>query len=420
MEVIFFLILLLRLVVGSEAILNDQLLGATLEGDVKEILSLVRRGANPNIMLALQTPLLAVCNAGNIEAAKELIRLGADPNFGEACYPLLVAIESHNLELVKVLIESGCSSLNHSATLLAVNNGPFEIVKLLVDHFGFDLNHQEIPLQVERLLIESSQRGVATIFEYILKCIPDSLIQMELKWTVYQMCFHWFKEDIWAIFVASGWLKNLVNSLGEPVLLNMLNINLNYHASILIRDGVNVNHCDNYGNRALHVIKSEEHVENLLRAGADLEVVNHKGQTPLISALERQRRDAATALLKHGANPNAIDNIGCKPLILSMPTVSFMKDHASLFMTILHHPRLDLDSIAQEAIDCVFALSDTGLRDIVFASTIKEELNFRRSFVLLVCGSRFDQQCNINTTTLPSEIISIVLQYLSQLNRSDL
>ena len=92
-----------------------------------------------------------------------------------------------------------------------------------------------------------------------------------------------------------------------------------------IADGANVNARDNSGNALNHATANRmprAHligghkgiVELLIAAGADVNVKNQRGWTPLYDAAIWDRKDIAKLLFDAGADVNAKDNDGKTPL----------------------------------------------------------------------------------------------------------
>ena len=74
--------------------------------------------------------------------------------------------------------------------------------------------------------------------------------------------------------------------------------------------GIDVNVRDRSGRTILFAAKNAETVRYLLWKGADLEVVDSMGRTPLLYSLFRMHREAAEALILEGANVSASDYRG--------------------------------------------------------------------------------------------------------------
>lgn len=81
----------------------------------------------------------------------------------------------------------------------------------------------------------------------------------------------------------------------------------------LLQEGANPNIADNRGRTPL-MIASElnflDGVEALIRAGARVDVANQTGETPLIAAVHARNIDLMEVLLEAGADPDRADNAG--------------------------------------------------------------------------------------------------------------
>lgn len=81
----------------------------------------------------------------------------------------------------------------------------------------------------------------------------------------------------------------------------------------LLAKGANANVADKQGVTPLQLAANlgwAEGVEVLVKAGAQTEIANSAGETPLIAAIHRRDAALVRALLKAGANPDKSDNSG--------------------------------------------------------------------------------------------------------------
>lgn len=129
---------------------NDEaLIEAVMEGNLKQVKSLIEQGANVNAKskeLGGITALMSASGAGNLEMVKYLISKGADVNaeskwevmgFSTA---LMWALMGEHLEVATYLISKGADIKNNTFPLIwASMEGKLEIVKYLVSK-GADIN----------------------------------------------------------------------------------------------------------------------------------------------------------------------------------------------------------------------------------------------------------------------------------------
>ncbi|HEY6343480.1 MAG TPA: ankyrin repeat domain-containing protein [Bryobacteraceae bacterium] len=80
-------------------------------------------------------------------------------------------------------------------------------------------------------------------------------------------------------------------------------------ADLLIRGGADVNKVNDLGVTALALTTSSAMAEQLLKAGANPNIVSSTGESPLMSAARTGDVEMVKALLGHGANPNAKENV---------------------------------------------------------------------------------------------------------------
>lgn len=90
-------------------------------------------------------------------------------------------------------------------------------------------------------------------------------------------------------------------------------------ARLLIARGANVNAANHQGTTPLHLAAYPEMAKLLVEAGAAIEARDHTGNTPLHSATEHpEMEDVMAQLLKMGANANAANKAGQRPLDMAL------------------------------------------------------------------------------------------------------
>ena len=119
--------------------------------------------------------------------------------------------------------------------------------------------------------------------------------------------------------------------------------------NLFLSRGANPNLRDEHGDSPLHVaiiLNRNDVVRTLLSNGADVTIRNRDGKTPLYLAVEKNRDNQITLLLEKGADIFAVDNNGKTPferafeinsnLVYSMITKETISQNDSNGITILH------------------------------------------------------------------------------------
>uniref|UniRef100_UPI0037E8E295 ankyrin-3-like isoform X2 n=1 Tax=Semicossyphus pulcher TaxID=241346 RepID=UPI0037E8E295 len=104
-----------------------------------------------------------------------------------------------------------------------------------------------------------------------------------------------------------------------------------------LKNGVDINICNQNGLNALHLASKEGHVEvvaELIKHGANVDAATKKGNTALHIASLAGQTDVVKELVTHGANVNSQSQNGFTPLYMAaqenhMDVVQFLLDHGS-------------------------------------------------------------------------------------------
>lgn len=250
--------------IGDKRLIYDALLG-----DIDAIRIGLESGANLNMQGGpyKATPLMYACSGGHLEAVEELINRDAD-----------------------VSIIDG----NNQNVLTWALNGDH-----LNDNFRFDKDQGKIV----NLLIKKN------------KCIFNT----EDKWgvTTFMLACHHGNLNLVKKFLRLGIDPSKQDSDGNTALMYAWSSS---KINALVNAGFNVNHQNNNEETALFQIceiamhKSGyiEDIQTLLGLGANVNLHDHNGTTPLMALLGAGRNNTGLVelLLQTGANPNCVDKKG--------------------------------------------------------------------------------------------------------------
>ncbi len=217
-------------------------------------------------------PLYIAAGANNIELIELFLKHGADINSVDGLKQNCL-FKAYNINTVRYLIEHGANvnqvDVNEDTPLLNVAWN-YDLAKIYIEN-GSDINHKD-------------QHG-NTVF-------LASIIFNNIKLVRYLIKNK--KINI-----------NEINDIGSNALMLLLFVNKkrkedNDVISLLITEGININHQNNYGHTALHEAVrlgyKKEIIKLLLDNGADVHIKNKKGKTALDMAIERGDKDIVNLL----------------------------------------------------------------------------------------------------------------------------
>lgn len=224
--------------------------------NLKIVEYLVEAGANINVLdLDGNTGLHIACTQGNIPVAKYLIDQNASVNINDIDdeSPLARACFAQNLELIKLLLENGSYKDDTFPLRILVGIGLIEGVKLLIEA-GFNISGKSY------LAIASEQSNIE---------------MME------------FLKDL-------GADVNETDGIFKFSPLHRIILNHSYEYKALIK---------------------------LLEWGADVNQISITGDTPLHYASQQLSLEKVTALVLYGADLNIIDSAGYSPLTATLTSI---------------------------------------------------------------------------------------------------
>ena len=254
---------------------------AAYSGHLESVKVLINLGANieaPSVNGS--TPLRLAAGRGNILVTKFLLEKGADPNTKckEAKTPLYDAITREHLGIAELLLHHGANvtlpSVDGETPIHhAIIVGNVKMLELLVSADPEALSHTNV-VATEPPLITACKLQKAVLVKVLLNMKADP-----------NVCN---KDSMTPLAVASC-LENL--EIMELLIKHSANMILSFppHGT------------------PLHIVAAEGKVNatrKLLNMGINPNVVDSEGTTPLRRAVENQRTEVASLLLKHGADIN--------------------------------------------------------------------------------------------------------------------
>jgi ankyrin repeat protein len=249
-------------------------------GDRKAALEMIGEGAPVNVAQPDgTTPLHWAVYRVDPELVDELLARGARAdvvnNYGAT--PLAEAVKTANAGLVEVLLEAGADATvsnedGQTTLMLAARTGAVDVADLLVNH-GADVNARE-GFRDQTALMWAASRDHSDMAQFLISEGADLAVRAR----------------------ANDWPNQMTN---EP--------RVQYRPT----GGLTP---------LLYAARSGclGCVAAMIEAGADIDLPNPDGMTPLIMANDNRNHEVALYLLAHGANPHTWDWWGRTPLYVAV------------------------------------------------------------------------------------------------------
>ena len=312
----------------AAAAVNCEVADAAMQHNLDSVRALLAKKADVNAPQADGTTALHwAAHWDDSEMAGLLIRSGANVQAAnrDGATPLFLATENGSAPMIEMLVKAG-SDVNapvlphgETALMMAARSGHVDAVKILLDH-GAQLNTQDT-LRGTTALMWASEQGHAAVVRLLLDRGADFRIQSAALTPPGRRGLGFANSNV--VFGSSGRAKPKVPTKGglTALLLAVRQGSLD-SVQALVGKGADVNQAAIDGSSPLLVaVQNGQYAvaRFLLDHGADAKLANAKGWTPLYLAVKDRDQestaipgpstdgalDSITALLDHGADPNA-------------------------------------------------------------------------------------------------------------------
>jgi ankyrin repeat protein len=216
---------------------------------------------------------------GDIEKINELLAAGVDVDVlvDGAHTPLMFAVYYGHYEIAKILIGKGANvnaahSIDHTVLYHALESRRLctEIIQLLVEA-GVKMDYRPITWAIQYLTLYRNNEA----------------------------------QEIMALLIEAGADVNERDQLGIPVIVNAACRGSNQFIDILLNSGADINASVGLSGRTALMCAVEwkriETVKLLIEVGADLEMADNQGNTPLMIAKSNGSEEIIELLMEAGA-----------------------------------------------------------------------------------------------------------------------
>jgi len=271
---------------ASREALDKTLIEACQLCEVDRAGDLLRCGANPNYRSSDNgTPLLAAVERGQQEITQNLLTAGATVNEvdDDGRSPLLIAVQKDMIGLASNLLDSGAdyklkAKDGNTPLLVAAKSFNVEMVKMLTSK-GSKLVTSEEAKFFEKQLVLAVEKNK----EDNVKCLLAAGANTQVK-------------------MRDG--RSLISAALDNGCLNLVRLLAGQHLSKKDKEIMGKKLCEacKTGNM--------QQAKLFVSVGANLEVKNSDGCSPLVTAVEKSNQDLVCLLLQKGANKKAKNQYG--------------------------------------------------------------------------------------------------------------
>ncbi|XP_064104668.1 uncharacterized protein LOC135214368 [Macrobrachium nipponense] len=314
--------------------MNKELARAVAKRNAGRVRELLKQGADPNILCGHSPALLRAAKDGMLYIVQALIAAGAeiDVRLSSGDSVVHVAARGGHSEVIIDLIHSGAhvDAINRNGVTplqTALAYGHLEVAQMLLrmhadilapnkvgetaleiaNNLGYigltgkprELRRDSAPgtrVEVPPTEVPVAVRMIQGIEEGCAATVEECLNLGAHANTVVPLALHW---------PARAGVLHRASHHGEDLIVKLL-----------LAGGADINMRDVVGNTPLHAAAQAGYnkvVKVLLANGAQLDSVSQSGMTPLHRAASKGKDLTCNLLLKRGADPKTEDNAGCTP-----------------------------------------------------------------------------------------------------------
>ncbi|AYP74293.1 ankyrin repeat protein [Fowlpox virus] len=329
-----------------------------------------------------------------LKIAELLLSKGAKVNVTDrnSFTPLRNAVINGSLELTKLFLSRGANTkLEYNGlTIFEVSalSPNVDVVKEIVTVCGYDVYSD--------ILIDASERGYANVIKYLLD-IGLSVRTNNCGETPLHRAASVGSLEVVDVLLSYGAKVNAKDIIGTtPLMCGSAYTDI---VKLLIGKGADINIADINGCTALHNAAkygSLKSIDLFISYGVDVDVKDNIGNTPLFYALPYP--DAVKMLLEKGANPNIVNSRGLTPLSRAMEISDLSTKHIVSHIVLLEHRNIFNNKI-------------------LTANTNLIEKNILLTEIKISCEKELERMKSIRINNKHSLIVFITIDNISFLSK---
>ncbi|PWA72310.1 ankyrin repeat-containing domain-containing protein [Artemisia annua] len=276
-----------------------------------------------------------------------LISAGADVNDRdtERKSVMSLAIESGNLDVVRVIIESGfvIDHLNDRYLHDAASINGVDIMELLCMNY-LDIDINSIDSRGRTAMHVAANHGHLEVLDFLTTLGSDASVVDNDGWNpLHHASYKGHVAAVEFLLNSCSYIKNAVTKNGKsPIALAYENDNMELYDMLYLGD-------------VLHKAATIDDVNGInkcLTEGANVNGKDQNGWTALHRAAFKGRIESVKVLLDHGASVDIVDNSGCTPLhravemgYAEVATVLVARGARASIKSLIDHMVFDLDCV---------------------------------------------------------------------------